>query len=172
MNRYPEVEAAWEPLVQVLAAMIVLSSEFVVLQVYTPDRGDCGPYVQTLQEDEGALTLEAASNEFLNPQIGPDATNTLAELGWSSPDPEDGLPNFTMLVEAEDVDPGRVATFLVKTLRDAYLVSPKDKFQFAPGKLFQEIMRGEFGSSPDLRMLPLDLDGWKSEIKRQTGPDR
>jgi len=49
VNTSVELGPDWEPLVQVLAAMITLSPEFVVLQAYTPHDHDSGPYVQTLR---------------------------------------------------------------------------------------------------------------------------
>lgn len=157
------LEPVWDPLVKTLAAMITLSSEYVVLQVETPYDGHCGPYVQTLQEEDGALTLEAASNEFLDPPLGPDALNTLIELGWSAPGDEEGLPNFSMFLNAEQVDPGSVARFLVLTLRDAYLVSPHDSFEFAPLDLFVDVVHGEFGERPGLQFKPADMN----ELKRK-----
>jgi hypothetical protein len=47
----------WTSLVQIFAAMITLAPEQVVLQVHTQFDGDCGPYVQTLQEEDGALHI-------------------------------------------------------------------------------------------------------------------
>lgn len=139
----------WVPLVQVLAAMITLAAEHVTLQVYTAFDGDCGPYVQTLHEDDGALHIEAVSNEYLDPEIGPDAINSLLEMGWNPPD-EDGLPNFHRFIPSDDVRPGEVAEFLVRTLRDVYLVSPQDRFECAPEALCREVVRGDFGFRPNV----------------------
>lgn len=158
-----ELESVWDPLVETLAAMITLSSEYVVLQVETHYDGKCGPYVQTLQEADGALSLEAVSNEFLDPPLGPDAINTLLELGWSAPGDEEGLPNFRMFLDADLVEPGNVARFLVLTLRDAYLVTPNDTFELAPLDLFVEVVQGQFGERPGLQFKPVDMD----EIRRK-----
>ena len=141
----------WVPLVQVLAAMITLAPEHVTLQVHTEFDCGCGPYVQTLQEDDGALHIEAVSNEFLDPEIGPDAINTLLEMGWNPPD-DDGLPNFHRLIPSEDVAPGDVAAFLVRTLRDVYLVTPRDRFECAPEELCRQILSGEYGPRPSAKM--------------------
>ena len=141
----------WASLVQILAAMITLAPEQVVLQVHTQFDRDCGPYVQTLQEDDGALHIEAVSNEFLDPEIGPDAINTLLEMGWESPC-EDGLPNFFRFIPSEDVAPGEVAAFLVRTLRDVYLVTPRDRFECAPEELCREILSGEYGPRPSAKL--------------------
>jgi len=139
----------WTSLVQILAAMITLAPEQVVLQVHTQFDGDCGPYVQTLQEEDGALHIEAVSNEFLDPEIGPDAINTLVEMGWEPPR-EDGLPNFFRFIHGEEVRPGEVADFLVRTLRDVYLVSPHDRFEFMPDELCRAVLRGDYGVTPRL----------------------
>lgn len=158
-----ELEPAWTPLVEALAAMITLSSEYVVLQVYTPHDVSCGPYVQTLQEEDGALHLEAASNQFLDPKIGPDAINTLRGLGWDDPEDEDGIPNFKIFLDPEQVSPGVIARFLIATLRDAYLVTPNDSFEFAPPELFIQLAAGEFGAPLPLRFTAFDLENWKTK---------
>ena len=148
------LDDSWSPLVKVLSAMITLAPSHVVLQVYTAYDGDCGPYVQTLQEEDGALHVEAVSNAYVDPPIGPDATNTLLEMGWNPPD-DDGLPNFHRLFASGDVRPGEVADFLLRTLRDVYLVTPNDEFECSPHELCEAIVQGECGSAPILgvRML-------------------
>jgi len=161
LDRITTLDREWTPLIETLAAMITLAPEYVVLQVYTPHDDECGPYVQTLIESDGGLTLEAASNNFLSPLIGPDAVNTLMELGWKEHDRPEGLPNFSIFVEAEDVHPGTIAAFLVLTLRDAYLVSLKDSFECAPMELFIEIVHGEFGERPGLSFTPFDVAEWR-----------
>ena len=162
---HDELEPAWTPLVEALAAMITLSSEYVVLQVYTQQDADCGPYIQTLQED-GALHLEAASNQFLSPKIGPDAINSLRELGWDDPDDDDGIPNFKIFLRSEEASPGVVARFLVVTLRDAYLVTPNDSYEFAPPELFVQIVAGEFGAPLPMRFTTFDIENWKKNKSR------
>jgi hypothetical protein len=155
------LEPEWNPLVEALAAMITLSSEYVVLQVYTPHDEQCGPYVQTLQEEEGALHLEAAGNQFLNPPIGPDAITSLRAMGWIDPDLEDGIPNHHIFLEPDEVSPGTIARFLVKTLRDCYLVTPRDSFEFAPPELFLQVVAGEFGQPLPMTFTAFDLDEWR-----------
>lgn len=160
------LDPIWDPLVETVAAMITLSDEYVVLQVTTPHDGACGPYIQTLQEEDGALTLEAVSNEFIEPPLGPDSINTLREMGWITPEGEDGLPNFRIFLESEEVEPGQVARFLVATLRDAYLVTPKDTFELAPTELFIQVVKGEFGDRPGLVFPPIDLNDVKAKFRR------
>lgn len=140
----------WANLISVLAAMITLAPEFVVLQTYTKFHNDCGPYIQTLREDEGALTIEASSNAFVDPPIGADAINTLLSMGWELPDAEDGLPNFTIFLEADEVEPGKVARFLVETLRRVFLVNVDDEFEFAPQNVFLDLVNGKYGDMPGI----------------------
>lgn len=138
------LDDSWTPLVKVLSAMITLAPVHVTLQVFTDFDGECGPYVQTLHEDEGDLYMEAVSNAYLDPEIGPDSVNTLLELGWNPPD--DDFPNFFRYIPSSDVRPGDVADFLLRTLRDAYLVKPTDTFEFSPDDLSAAILRGDYGS--------------------------
>ena len=161
-----DLKPEWNALIEALAAMITLSSDYVVLQVYTPHDRECGPYVQILQEEDGALHLEAASNQFLDPKIGPDAINTLREMGWDDPEGEDGIPNFKIFLRPDEVSPGEVAKFLVATLRDAYLVTPNDSFEFAPPELFVQIVTGEFGASIPLQFTTFDIENWKKNNSR------
>jgi hypothetical protein len=161
-----DLGAEWNALIETLAAMITLSSEYVVLQVYTPHDNACGPYVQTLQEEDGALHLEAASNQFLDPKIGPDAINTLREMGWDEPTNDEGIPNFKIFLRSEEASPGEVARFLVATLRDAYLVTTHDSFEFAPPELFVQIVSGEFGAPIPMQFSTFDIEQWKKENSR------
>lgn len=151
-----EPEPEWAKLTSLLAAMITLAPEFVVLQTYTEFDGDCGPYVQTLQEDEGALTIEASSDAFLDPPIGSDAINTLLSMGWELPEREEGLPNFFICLEPDEVHPGKIAQFLVETLQRAFLVKVDDTFEFAPQDIFLDLVNGKYGEFPgiDVRLGP------------------
>ena len=160
LTSHDELEPAWTPLVEALAAMITLSSEYVVLQVYTPHDNECGPYIQTLQEEDGALHLEAASNQFLDPRIGPDAINTLRGMGWDDPEGEDGIPNFKIFLRPDEASPGLIAKFLIATLRDAYLVTPNDSFEFAPPELFVQLVAGDFGEPLPMQFTGFDIENW------------
>ena len=137
------LEEAWAPLVTVLAAMITLSPVHVTLQVFTDYDGECGPYVQTLHEEDGDLYMEAVSNTYIDPEIGPDATNTLLEMGWNPPD--DDFPNFYRFIPSSEARPGEVADLLLRTLRDVYLVKPTDTFECSPDDLCAAILRGDYG---------------------------
>jgi hypothetical protein len=146
----PPLEPAWASLVETIAAMITLAPEYVVVQVHTDDGPNGGPYVQTLVEEDGALTIEASSNTFLDTPIDDGAIEILHSLGWNDPDPEFHLPNFHQFLQAEDVKPGFIADLLVRTLRDGFAVSQKASFEMAPHQLFAEIVNGEYGDKPGM----------------------
>ena len=134
----------WEALTKTIAAMVVLAPEYVVVQVHGADGPNGGPYVQTLQEEDGYLTLEACSNSFLDVPLSNDQLLELLEMGWNSPEPEDGMPNYFRLV-GPDATPNEVAEFLVRTLADVYKVSIDSEFEMAPLELFIEVVEGDFG---------------------------
>ena len=142
------LDDSWTPLVKVLSAMITFAPSHVVLQVHTAYDVGCGPYVQTQQEEDGALHAEAVSNKFADPPIGPDAMNTLREMGWNLPNED--VPNFHRRIEANAVRPEDVASLLLRTLRDAYLITPSNEFECGPHDLCDAIVQGEFGSVPIL----------------------
>ena len=147
---HPPLEPAWGSLVRTIAAMITLAPEYVVVQVHTDDGPDGGPYVQTLVEEDGAMTIEASSNTFLDTLIDDRAIEVLHSLGWNDPDPEFQLPNFHQFLQGEDVKPGLIAELLVRTLRDGYGVNQKASFEMAPLQLFTEVINGEYGDKPGM----------------------
>ena len=147
---HPPLEPAWGSLVRTIAAMITLAPEYVVVQVHTDDGPDGGPYVQTLVEEDGAMTIEASSNTFLDTPIDDLAIEVLHSLGWNDPDPEFQLPNFHQFLQGEDVKPGLIAELLVLTLRDGYGVNQKASFEMAPLQLFTEVINGEYGDKPGM----------------------
>jgi len=149
--------SAWSPLVRTIAAMVTLSPEHVVVQVHGDDGPHGGPYVQTLREDDGYMTLEAASNVFLDTPLSEDAISQLLKMGWNSPEPEEGMPNFFCIV-GPDLSPGDIAEFLVRTLCDVYKVSTSAEFEMAPLQLFTEVVHGEYGPSPGMRFVRGDSD--------------
>jgi len=134
----------WTRLIEFVAALIALTDDVVVVSVDTDQYRDGDAYVQLCREDDGGLTLEAVSSQFLDPPLPPDAINALHELGWQDPS-GDGLPNYIRTLDAGDTAPGDVAAFLVQTLRVAYSAAPTDRYQFAPHELVEQLLRGDFG---------------------------
>lgn len=134
----------WTRLIEFVAALVALTDDVVVVSVDTRQYQDGDAYVQLCREDDGALTLEAVSSQFLDPPLAPDVINALHELGWQDP-PGDGLPNYIQMRDAGDTAPGDVAALLVQTLRIAYSAEPGDLYQFAPVDLVEQLLRGDFG---------------------------
>lgn len=134
----------WVRLHKFVAALVALTNDVVVISVSVP-HFDGPVYVQLCREDNGALTLEAESNTYLEPPLSQDAINTLKELGWEEPHDET-LPNFTKFLEREEAAPGPVAQILVDTLRLVYLTKPNDLYCFEPSALVRSMLAGEFGS--------------------------
>jgi hypothetical protein len=82
-------------------------------------------------------------------------------MGWTDPDLNNEIPNHQIFLEPDDVSPGTVARFLVKTLRDCYLVTPRDAFEFAPPELFLQVVAGDFGQTLPMTFTAFDLDDWR-----------
>lgn len=146
----PEATAGWEQLHRFLSALITLTGDVVVVSVRT-EHFDGDVYVQLCREDEGALTLEAVSDAYLEPPLSPDAITTLHELGWEDP-PGDGLPNYVRFLEREHTAPGEVAAFLIQTLQRVYGTKPSDLHRFEPNALVRSMLRGDYG--PQLAANP------------------
>jgi hypothetical protein len=92
-------------------------------------------YVQVAKAENGDLILEAVSNTYCNPPLSMDVLNTMAELGWHSPIPEEDLPNFFILVSQDDINYPKIAEFLVATLRAGYSVQSADALRISPRTL-------------------------------------
>lgn len=139
----PKMFTGTQRLVAFVAAMVALTDDTVVVNV---DATDSHPevYVQLCREDDGALTLEAISNEFLDRPLTPDQVATLHSLGWEDPR-EGGLPNFHQFIEQRATAPGAVAEILVRTLHQVYGTDPGDAHQFAPFELASNLLGGAFG---------------------------
>lgn len=139
----PQMFIGTERLIAFVAAMVALTDDSVVVNV---DATDAHPevYVQLCREDDGALTLEAISNQFLDRPLTPDQVATLHSLGWEDPR-EEGLPNFHQFIEQRATAPGAVAEILVRTLQQVYGTEPGDAHQFAPFELASNLLSGAFG---------------------------
>jgi len=139
-----------ERLVSFVAALVALTDDVVVVNVSSSDEHP-EVYVQLCREDDGALTLEAVSNQFLSRELTPDQISTLHAMGWN--DPVDGeMPNFHRFVPARETAPGEIAEFLVRTLINVYGTLPSDRHTFAPFHLASSLLNGAFG--PELAANP------------------
>ena len=139
-----------ERLISFVAALVALTDDVVVVNVGPSDEHP-EVYVQLCREDDGALTLEAVSNQFLGNELTPDQISTLQAMGWN--DPIDGeMPNFHRFVPARETAPGEIAEFLVRTLINVYGTLPSDRHTFAPFHLASSLLSGAFG--PELAANP------------------
>ncbi|WP_292836845.1 sigma factor-like helix-turn-helix DNA-binding protein [Microbacterium sp.] len=89
------------------------------------------PYVQGLREYAGGFACELSSNAYLSPPLYERQLEALRFLGWSDPDPTDGLPNHHQTFSS-DVPLERIAEILTKTLLDAIALTPDDDIEFGP----------------------------------------
>ena len=147
----------WDALIKTIAAMVTLAPEYVVVQVHGADGPHGGPYVQTLREDEGYMTLEASSNTFLDKPLNDVAISKLIEMDWITPEPDSGMPNF-FCSAGTDSTPREIAEFLVRTLRDVYAVSVEAEFELVPLDLFIELVNGEFGPATGMTFVQSNSD--------------
>ena len=146
----PSFFVGLERLVSFVAALVALTDDVVVVNVSSSDEHP-EVYVQLCREDDGALTLEAVSNQFLSRELTPDQISTLHAMGWN--DPLDGeMPNFNRFVPARETAPGEIAEFLVRTLINVYGTLPSDRHTFAPFHLASSLLNGAFG--PELAANP------------------
>lgn len=114
--------SSWEELTSQIAARLPLLELDDVIQLIGP-----GNRFTQLSQGDGALTLDAVSNEFLAPDGHLDAAQEQAmrDKGWQSPS-----PLWTYEVDKWPLnsrDAARVADLMVSTLRDVYRVAgPSD----------------------------------------------
>jgi len=78
-------------------------------------------------------------------------------MGWSTPEPDSGMPNFFCSV-GPDSTTREIAEFLVRTLRDVYAVSVEAEFELAPLDLFIELVNGEFGPASGMTFVQSTSD--------------
>jgi len=140
----PSLFTGVERLVSFVAALVALTDDVVVINVAATDSHP-EVYVQLCREDDGALTLEAVSNEFLDGTLTPDQVSTLLSMGWQEPI-DSAMPNFHRYVLARETAPGEVADFLVRTLIQVYGTHPRDRHTFAPFHLASSLLSGTFGA--------------------------
>lgn len=131
--------AAWLEITEMFEQAIMTANDILVIDTETDFYQNCQPYIQICYEDDGAMTVEAVSNQFLNPGLSPDAQNTLGELGWQL-SREEGLPNYFQFLRAEDVTPVQVAQLIAKTFRSVYGLKTTDsiKIRSFKGTSFDE----------------------------------
>jgi hypothetical protein len=128
-----EIAEAWLSITKQLAAFIESANDLLIIQTHSARYEACHPYLQICYEDDGAMTIEAVSNQFLRPKLSIDAQNTMLELGWELSD-EPALPNYFRFLHKEDANPEFVAELFTRTLRCAYGITPQDSIEIRVGR--------------------------------------
>jgi len=123
----------WLEITEMFEKAIAAADDLLIIDTETDHYEDCQPYIQICFEEDGAMTIEAVSNEFLQPGLSPDAQHTMAELGWQLSD-DDRSPNYFQFLHKEDAAPRVIAELFAKTFRIVYGITPADTIEVSLGK--------------------------------------
>jgi hypothetical protein len=80
-----------------------------------------GIYFQGFREDDGAITIEAAGNLSVRPEISPEQNSRLIAAGWEPP--AGSNPNYAQFLSVGESTLENVSQLIIATLRDGYGVS-------------------------------------------------
>jgi hypothetical protein len=122
----------WLEITEMFEKAIAAADDLLIIDTETDHYEDCQPYLQICFEDDGAMTIEAVSNQFLKPGLSPDAQNSMAELGWQLSD--DRSPNYFQFLLKNDAHPKVIARLFAQTLRIVYGITPADTIEVSLGK--------------------------------------
>jgi hypothetical protein len=123
----------WLEITEMFEKAISSADDLLIINTETNKYEGCQPYLQICFEDDGAMTIEAVSSNFLEPGLSPDAQNTLAELGWQFTN-EEKSPNYFQFLHTEEADPKIVAELFTRTFRTVYGITPSDTIEISMGK--------------------------------------
>jgi hypothetical protein len=122
----------WLEITEMFENAIAVADDLLIIDTETDHYEDCQPYLQICFEDDGAMTIEAVSNQFLKPGLSPDAQNSMAELGWQLSD--ERSPNYFQFLLKDDAHPKVIARLFAQTLRIVYGITPADTIEVSLGK--------------------------------------
>ena len=122
----------WLEITEMFEKAIEAADDLLIIDTETDHYEDCQPYLQICFEDDGAMTIEAVSNQFLTPGLSPDAQNSMAELGWQLSD--ERSPNYFQFLLKDDAHPKVIARLFAQTLRIVYGITPADTIEVSLGK--------------------------------------
>ena len=122
----------WLEITEMFEKAIAAADDLLIIDTETDHYEDCQPYLQICFEDDGAMTIEAVSNQFLKPGLSPDAQNSMAELGWQLSD--ERSPNYFQFLLKDDAHPKVIARLFAQTLRIVYGITPADTIEVSRGK--------------------------------------
>lgn len=123
----------WLEITEMFEKAISSADDLLIIDTETEHYEGCQPYLQICFEDDGAMTIEAVSSNFLDSGLSPDAQNTLAELGWQFTN-EEKLPNYFQFLHTEEADPKVIAELFTQTFRSVYGITPSDTIEIRVGK--------------------------------------
>jgi hypothetical protein len=122
----------WLEITEMFEKAIAVADDLLIIDTETDHYEDCQPYLQICFEDDGAMTIEAVSNQFLKPGLSPDAQNSMTELGWQLSD--ERSPNYFQFLLKDDAHPKVIARLFAQTLRIVYGITPADTIEVSLGK--------------------------------------
>jgi serine/threonine protein kinase len=114
------VTRTWKDLDREIVNFLVRagSSQFV-LPFSSGERNEI--YFQGFFDDEGRVTIEAVSNQFLNRKLSDSQHQAMISMGWEPP--TEGLPNYIQFLDFEASKKSRLSKLILDSLRDGYLES-------------------------------------------------
>lgn len=75
-------------------------------------------YFQGFFDDEGRVTIEAVSNQFLEKKLSESQHDAMILLGWDPP--TEGLPNYIQFLDFEASKKSRLSKLILDSLREGY----------------------------------------------------
>jgi hypothetical protein len=135
-----EQAQSWIDLNEMFSELVTCTENTLVIDVESDEWASCPPYIQVCVEDDGSYTLEAISNRFLDPPISVDGLNTLTEMGWEPPI-DKKMPNYHRVVSGNAAYSQHIASIIIKTFRDVYLVRNDAKFTIGPVKVIETMLK-------------------------------
>ena len=131
---------SWIDLTEMFSKLVSCTTNTLVIDVESDEWTSCPPYLQLCVEDDDSYTLEAISNRYLDPPISIDGLNTLTEMGWEPPI-DNKMPNYHRVVSGSESYTQNIASIIIKTFRDVYLVRNDAKFTIGPVKVIEKMLK-------------------------------
>ena len=129
----------WIFLSEMFSALVACTTKTLFIDVESDEWTSCPPYIQICVKEDRAFSLEAISNRFLDPPVSLDGLNTLTEIGWGLPI-DKKTPNFHQLLSGDDAKPQKIASIIIKTFRDVYLIKGYAKFSISPVGVVEKML--------------------------------
>ena len=131
-------------LVATVAGALVRMTDWFRIEAHT-SRYPEGAYVQVRLDDpelgpDSDLRFEATGPIYLG--LSAEQQARMRELGWDGPTDPEWMPsvNYERFVEADAVEPGPLAEFVMTTLREVYGATDDDEYTLSPAALGAEVV--------------------------------